>query len=215
MLDLSSYSNAAVLNFSNVDDLDDLAGESFPPNSIQPGNFESNSTTFFFQEQDSFTLTSDLDVDISTIGTFNNSNSGTAGTISSGTVVNSFFFSFDPVGNSISDVVDIEFSNPILGIIHNNASLNATDVVLGRTGITYPTNVTNRAVELSGNSPDQITWVDDFNLSSEVFAGNGFVDQFRVITSADVPFEFSPSLGLLMIFLAIIAKKIFKSSKLS
>lgn len=210
---LGHRSNAAVLSFSNFDNLDDSSvGESFPPNSIVPGTFESNDEIFFFQEQESLTLSSDLDVNLSSPGTFDG-NGVSTGTISSGTVVNSFLFSFDPIdGSQLSEVAEIEFSTPILGVIHAEGLLSTSDVVLGGAGITLPTGVSGRAVE--GSNGDTITVVDDFNLSAQVFAGGVFVDQFRVITEADVPFEFSPSLGLLMVFLTIIAKKTFKTLKL-
>ena len=97
----------------------------------------------------------------------------------------------------------IEFAAPILGIIYLKDSLDSTDSVsiLGRTGITYPTDPsTVRGVEAEAGRG--ITWNNDnLNLSAQLSVNNNTVtkiDHFRVITRTDVPFDFSPGMGLVL-----------------
>jgi len=70
---------------------------------------------------------------------------------------------------------------------------------LSRSDITYPTN----PALLRGVERDiGITWDNDnLNLSAQLAVNNNNVakiDQFRVITAVEVPFNFSPGLGLLL-----------------
>ena len=201
----SAPTYAFVLNFSNLDDLDDSSvGEGFPPNSIDEGIFQSDSDLFFFKEQSNLTLTSALRVDADQPGTYN-SNNEIPSTIAAGTSIDSYYFSFDIPNNiqkSTSDLAEIEFSQPILGIIYLRNSLDRTDSVLQRTGITYPTSSTlSRGVEKDNPG---ITWENDnVNLSAQVFVTNNNnvrIDHFRVITASDIPFDFSPTLGLIIVF---------------
>ncbi|ELS02821.1 hypothetical protein Xen7305DRAFT_00025390 [Xenococcus sp. PCC 7305] len=208
---------AFVVNFSNLDDLDDSsAGETFPPNSIDEGNFQDEDIMFFFTEQTGLNLISDLSVDANVSGTFNRENAN-PGLINAGTLIDSYYFSFDipnDITNSASDVIEIEFSQPILGIIFLTSSLNNTDSVLGRTGIDYPTNSNVlRGVE----SDPGITWDNDnLNLSAQLRVNNNNsfkVDHFRVVTAADIPFEFSPTSGLILVFGIVFLSRILPRVK--
>ena len=182
------------------------------------GVFQDEDILFFFQEQNGLSLLSDLPVDANVSGVGFNEDNTSPGSISTGTLIDSYYFSFDIPNNitsSTSDVIEIEFSQPILGLIFLTNSLDNTDSVLGRTGIVYPTSSSLRRC-LEARDPG-ITWDNDnFNLSAQLRISNDTnvkIDNFRVVTAADIPFEFSPASGLLLALSIIFLSKILSRFK--
>lgn len=173
------------------------------PASVEPGQLESSTNIFAFAEQQSYALTSDLSVDLNT-STMN------AGTISSGTSVNSYLVHSDPVGDSASsaDVINysgsITFDTQIIGLIWTGVAcispcpsspeyLDASDF-LGASGTTYPTGQVGRGYELQDYYAANLT--QDFislsadlkTLSIDLAASSPLrLDQLRVITAVPIP----------------------------
>ncbi len=211
------------LTFSDMKDLDSPPEPQFPPDSIVEGvgdgKYESNDTIFFFQEKNNFRLTEDVAVDITEIGTYPGNNTTTSGVISAGTLVDSYYFSFDPEGTSrteLSTQPSISFDNPILGIITQNQppnrTLNNSDSFFARNEIAYPTN-NSRGLERF----ELLTWEDEFTIEFSRMRASGSVDQVRVLI--EIPFEFSPGLGLVLAVGLIgsweLRKRLNKQSKIS
>ena len=168
-----------------------------PPSSVLANVLESDNHAFVFRERQNVTLGSDLPVDqlIS---------SGSAGSISAGTVINSTFFHFDPVGIAVhsSDLVtvlgSITFDRPILGFIWTGVAcpepcpfspeyLDASDF-LGAAGTQYPTNGLGRGLEADAfydhnGSRDLIVNIDATSIGISATAFPDRSDQLRVITA--------------------------------
>lgn len=69
-----------------------------------------------WDEVQNFTLTSNLDVDITTFGTFNSAGSLTPGTIAAGTTISSHAFYYDPAGGGTTGG-GFQFDGTIVGVI--------------------------------------------------------------------------------------------------
>ena len=170
------------------------------PASVEPGMLESSSTIWAFNEQQSYTLASDLGVD-ELAGT------ATMGTIAAGTAVNSYFLHADPLGSSTepADVVSlsgtIHFDRRILGLIWSGTTcptcpstpvyLDASDY-LGSLSTLYPIGDQGlgRGYEVdaqydNNGTRDFVTIsADGFSLSMVSSAALPLrSDQLRVITS--------------------------------
>jgi len=110
------------------------------PSDLRLDVYESDTNIFVFDEKQNLTLPSDVSVDITQAGTYNDAGDLTPGTITAGTVVNSYLIHVDPVGTASSLFTyegSITFSNRILGVIVNAQSLNDSDSVLGIDTTTY------------------------------------------------------------------------------
>jgi len=168
------------------------------PVSVAPGQLESSTNAWAFDERQSFELSSDLMVD-RLIGT------ASAGSINSGTVVNSYFIHADPVGSGTdsSDVVNISgtvtFDTAILGLIWTGQECNNCPVspmyldasdYLGAVGTIYPTGSLGRGYEVEdfyaiNGTQDFVISDDGFSLTTLSSAAQPlFSDQLRVITAA-------------------------------
>jgi len=169
-----------------------------PPSSVLANVLESNDHAFVFQEQQNVTLGSDLLVDqlIS---------SGSAGNISAGTVINSTFFHFDPVGIAARspDLVtvfgSITFDRPILGLIWTGVAcpescplspeyLDASDF-LGAVGAQYPSGGLGRGLETDpfydhNGSRDFIVNINATSIGFSTSAFPNRSDQLRIITAS-------------------------------
>ena len=203
--------NAAILNITgNITEISS-------PLSVESGALESSTSSFVFAEQQSYLLTSDLAVDLDM-----SSSSFGAGSILSGTKVNSYFFHFDPLGDSnIKDELSnisvgegvITFDSPILGVIWTGAAcsspcpespmnLDASDY-LGATGTVYPTNGFERGLEnddyylFNTFEHDALTITTDPATTLIIIAHTypAAYDQLRIITAAPVPIP--PTIWLL------------------
>lgn len=169
-----------------------------PPSSVLANVLESDDHAFVFQEQRNVTLGSDLLVDqlIS---------SDSMGSISAGTVVNSTFFHFDPVGiaarapDLVTVLGSMTFDSPILGLIWTGVAcpepcpfspeyLDASDF-LGAAGTQYPTGGLGRGLETDpfydrNGSRDLIVNIDATSIGINTTAFPNRSDQLRIITAS-------------------------------
>jgi hypothetical protein len=119
---------------------------SSPPASVKPGQLQSNTDIFAFTEQTDIKLSSAVNVDITSPGTYTTDASLTPGTISAGTSVASYFLHSDPQNNDSIYDGSVTFSTPILGVIVLSGTLSNSDVQLGATGTAYPIADTGRGL---------------------------------------------------------------------
>lgn len=157
-----------------------------PPASVVEGATESDVEIKAFNEKQDFILPTDIRVDIISPGHFDGIETLTPGTITAGTVVNSHFLHFDPVGTETQTITlsgSISSDSEILGIIILGEALNNTDVILGLPGIAYPTS-SDRVLEL-GHDEDMVTLdTNKRGLTVQFVASTDTdIDQIRVITA--------------------------------
>ncbi len=163
-----------------------------PPPSVAPGASESNERIIAFDEQQCYTLTQPLTVDISQPGTYSPTNPVlTPSVIPAGTVVSSHLLHFDPVGAPLTTVTrsgSATFDADVLGIIVGDTTLTASDY-LGATGTTYPTGagITLRGLEpgLNNINDDIVTLSPDRRTVTVQFESSTNIDQIRVITACN------------------------------
>lgn len=150
---------------------------------------ESNTDGYSFTEKTSFKLPTMVFANLAPGETVvNGSTSGSGVTLGAGTVVDSYFFHFDPVrSDDVRYVGTITFDRPILGVVFDVTNLNLSDNVLGAAGATY----FYHGLE----NPDDITSISG-NVLTYSFRTNSAVDEFRVITEA-VPEPFTMGLAAL------------------
>ena len=111
-----------------------------PPASADFGVNESSSQFTCFRERSAYTLPQSVSVDLVP--------SGGGGTVPGGTVVDSFFLIFDPVGHSSASISGtVTFSGEILGVIFRAGLLNKSDAICGSPTTTYPSSTGGRGVE--------------------------------------------------------------------
>ena len=149
-----------------------------------------------FEEQQSLTLTSSLDVDITTSGVFDEVVELTPGRIDAGTTINSYFFQLEKPFSFFGSTAlgEAVFSEEILGVIATEAKLQSSHDIVGHPSTAYPSNVSTDAgrAPFEFGSGDAIT-VDlprsrvAFNASGFIdaaFEPGGLYDQMRIITAA-------------------------------
>ncbi|MFW5696998.1 MAG: PEP-CTERM sorting domain-containing protein [Fimbriimonadaceae bacterium] len=133
-----------------------------------------------FTEQDLIKV-QELSVDHDgSAGVFNDNTDLTAITLSGSYSV--YFMHMDALGNGPQDYdFTVEFAQEIKGVILNDATLDATDAVLGNAGTIYPTGLTNRGWEDTG--PDGF----EIQISGNTLRYTGRVtsplDSVRVLTN--------------------------------
>ncbi|HEX9890458.1 MAG TPA: hypothetical protein VGB28_00150, partial [Actinomycetota bacterium] len=154
-----------------------------PPPSVLFHALQSNDTTFAFDEQQDVTLTSDLTVNITVPGHYDQAAELTPGTIPAGTVVRSHFIHVDKVGQHAPYVTYegcITVDSDIIGVSVRGASLSAGDPLVGWPATTYPTGQIERQLEMRPDgSEDEVTLdvgIRDLCFHSENAA---HVDQIR------------------------------------
>lgn len=159
-----------------------------PPASVVPGALEDNDDTFLFIESEQ-TLQAPLAVDISVPGNYTFGVPLTPGVIPAGTPVRSYMLHRDTVNNAFKVGVGIAISpTKILGIIATDASLDATDALLGNAGTAYPTGLAYRSPELTFPIlPDTIIWSKNSITIAGVMPTAAVIDQFRVIALIPEP----------------------------
>ena len=119
----------------------------------------------------------------------------TAGTVTSGSVVNSYFFHADKVIPSGAVTVSgtVTFEEDIVAVVARTANLNVSDALLGAVGTTYGS-ASKRGLE---NSQDQITISSDLRTLTIQFYHGGVEDHVRVITQgATTPVPSLSPLGI-------------------
>ena len=163
-----------------------------PPLSVVQGATEDDDTIIAFPELEDVELLEDLDVDITTSGTFGLEADLTPGVIPAGTRVSSFFMHFDPVGTPedpysafAAGSLVFESEHPILGVMVLGPALSASDSIVGLPGTTYPSADGSRGLGLVPQDIVNITG-DQLSITLAVAAGAG-VDQVRVIVGVPEP----------------------------
>ena len=155
------------------------------PSRITEGTLESNTDGFLFVEKESFVLPTDVEVNHNAAGT-STSHGAIAGIVPAGTMVDSFYLSYDLLGDPsafTTATMDIIFEWPIVGILTGDDQINDVDALLGALYTTYPTG--NVGLEVGSDSltisPDMKT----LTITMGVTAGN--LDQIRILTVVPEP----------------------------
>jgi cysteine-rich repeat protein len=115
-----------------------------PPSSVMTGMVESSTQVIAFQEQDQLQLTSNIDVDISSPGTYFPASALTPSTIPADTLISgSYFLHFDAAAFTGFVVVDgsVTFECPIIGVSILTQQIDNSDAALGASGTVYPTGI--------------------------------------------------------------------------
>jgi hypothetical protein len=162
--------------------------ETFPP-SVVLDNFESTDEAFLFIEQCGMSLPADVDVDFSVLSPpveqifkYGFVCDFSPSTISAGTVVDVYLVHYDPMPDGLV-TVELQFSRPILGLVINSASMDATDSLLGSPDTLYgPDNL--RGLECYGAADTVILSADMKNLQMELYATGKF-EQMRIIVAGE------------------------------
>lgn len=158
-----------------------------PPDSVKPGDSESDSDILVFVERQGVELAEDLTAGITEPGTYRRLRDLTVGNVPAGTVVNSYLIHSDPVGSPRWPKVykgSVEFEEEILGIIVTVIGLDRTDDDLGAVGTEYPDASLLRGVELLWGLRDKVVW-DGNTVEVRFKTSRSYTDQIRVITAGD------------------------------
>ncbi len=174
--------DGAILVFQSTTALD-LTGalaEIPPPASVAAQAEESDLVIRVFEEADERTLTTSVDVDdITPAGAV----LPTAwANLPAGAVVDSHLIHFDPVGQPAAGVTlggSVTFPSDILGVIFNDATLDASDGALGAAGTLYPLGLVARGLDVG----DGITLGADRRTLNITLTVTTVIDQIRVITA--------------------------------
>jgi hypothetical protein len=159
---------------------------SSPPASVEPGHLQSNSDVFAFTEQTDLKLSTAVNVDITSPGTYSTDNSLTPGTIAAGTSVESYFLHADPQNNDSMFDGSLTFSTPILGVIVLSSTLSASDTQLGATGTVYDTGDSGRGLELT-TGQDFVILSSNLETLTFHFFTHSNVDEVRILTAVPEP----------------------------
>jgi len=190
LLVVPAYGSILLFNTSGVTVL------SSPPASLLPGALTSDSTIYGFTETTNLTLTSALNVGISTPGTWICCNSLPGGTIAAGTEVDSYLLYASPVtdqsGQSFRDFQGSFTVGPgqkIIGIIVGYKNLSNTDALLGYPGTMYPPSNLN----LGGleNTDEVILGPNSQSVYVNFHIAVGGDDMIRILTSTPEPAGFA------------------------
>jgi hypothetical protein len=166
-----------------------------PPSSLAPEAFANDDSLHVFLEQSGVTLPSNLVVDFTAAGQYNDLSDlpDPVPTISAGTVVNSYIVHADQIGTEhpVAFRATLTFPDVILGVALRDGTLVAGSGLLGAPSSHYPTAV-HIGFELSatGIADRAATAQDSVTLTpsghSLVIAATVYdvVDQLRVITAA-------------------------------
>jgi cysteine-rich repeat protein len=160
-----------------------------PPSSVLLGAVESNTQVIVFQEQGQLQLTSNIDVDISSPGTYFPSSTLSPWTIPADTLISgSYFLHFDAAAYTGYVTVDgsVTFECPIIGVSILTQQIDNSDSALGASGTTYPTGMwPNRGLtfeEYVTLSADMMTLSMHLEIDETVDPN---LDQIRVVTMCE------------------------------
>ena len=162
------------------------------PTTVAVGKLEDNKNAKFFSEQSNITLTNQVTVDASRVGTYSASGVGGStlestfkpATILAGTKVNSYYLHADKVGalttfNQYKG--SITFSESILGVVTTRNNLNASDR-LGSITTLYPKS--GRELDATDTvNRDSFTISQDRKTLSFTLLTANYSDDIRIITS--------------------------------
>jgi hypothetical protein len=188
-----------------MDNLQDPAGRSFVNDgfTIQRNVHESDTEISFFFESRGQTYGAPIAVDADRPGDYNQGMLS-PGTIPVGTIIASYYFTYDPVGttnpgvNTYTNSPTITFNRPIGGLIFLDsppaptASLDASNSTFANPALTSYATGQFIGVEGAAGGTERIIWSGN-TLTFRVGAGFGGVDNVRVLL---VPFEFEATTGL-------------------
>lgn len=144
------------------------------PPAVFDNSYQTNVLTGFDEKQD-FTLTQALSVNFL-------ASTSAAGTISSGTLLDSHYFFLDPIGEPIDGTWTIVFDKAIAGVIFSTDLVTSSDY-LGAVGTTYPGPFEKRGFE---EPFDFVSLIDAYTLQVTLHATTPG-DWFRVVTVSAVP----------------------------
>jgi hypothetical protein len=160
-----------------------------PPASVQEGAMESNSNMKLFPEAKNLTLSQNVLVNLTGTGTFQTLSCVPTGTLLANSIVDSYFFHTDPVGNSSTKGVSYNgaatFDHDVIGLLVADKTLDASDSILGAPGVNYP-NDDFRGLEIIANNDRAILSSDRRTLQLEFNTFNK-VDEVRVVTLVSGP----------------------------
>jgi len=159
------------------------------PTSVVPGAQESDDSIFAFIEQKGVALPSTVSVDIATPGTVTTSGDLVRGAIDGGTLVDSYYVHFDPLGTpttGITTMGSLTFPYEVLGIQVVADALDAGDSALGNSAATYPDGAA-RQLEFAPNSSDFVNLAPDRRSVTFLLHAGSDLDSFRVITAVPEP----------------------------
>ena len=169
--------------------------------SFVPGQTESDTIIRAYDEVQGHTLNAALHVDITLASTYTVFENLVGSDIPSGTVINSHFLHFDPVGSSTpakAATGSVSFAGEtIIGVIFFNGGIASNQFLgnsdfLGIPGVTYPTANQTRDLE----SGDSLTLSSDLKTVSVSLTADTSVDQVRIITQdSDLAIEWARSFG--------------------
>jgi sugar lactone lactonase YvrE len=156
------------------------------PPSVQQGALESDTQIQLFSERRGVTLATGVAVDITSPGNYSSSAGLTSGTISAGTLVDSYYLHADPVGIS-HNIVQLQaggvtFPTPVLGVIVLDPEFNASDATLGVASTLYP--ASGRSLTLGSPTDTAILSPDGRTLTLQLSDSSATAD-VRVITAAN------------------------------
>ena len=161
------------------------AVEVAPPPSVAPNALESDTEIRVFDEQQGVVLPGPLSVNISAPGLYDDPADLTPAVIPAGTVVSSHLLHFDIIftGTEISATGSVTFADRIIGVIVNDADVDASDG-LGALGTVYPApGLQFRGAELSENDFIEVG-CDTVTVGLGAFE---VIDHIRVITAHETP----------------------------
>ncbi|MFC1572206.1 Ig-like domain-containing protein [Candidatus Eisenbacteria bacterium] len=123
--------------------------------SLVANSYTSDTEIRVFLEKGDYQLTGAMDVDVTADGAYDYPLS--AGTLAAGEWVTSVMIHVDRTAlfGTSHLTGTIEFSNDVLGVVLEDATLNAWDSVVGLLPVTYPTGATERGLEV-----DDAAWTD-------------------------------------------------------
>ena len=159
-----------------------------PPADITNGLWTSNTEIRAWSERQT-TLITNLVLDHAATGFINDPSQLVPGTVAAGTAVASYMVRLDPANGGTHTLSGfVVFDTPILGVLQDRGTLNASDILLGRPGVTYNTN-NNRGMEL-GSASDS----DNFQISADrlridfyMAVTNSPTDDIRIVTAIPAP----------------------------
>lgn len=128
-----------------------------------------------FSESTGITLTDDISIQLG---------DGSTGTLAAGTVVNSHMIYFDPEGDDLLTVSDIEilFDSQILGLVVTDQAMVDTHALLGHTDLNY---YGGTDMNYGPNGAPDVELFSGSTLTVSLRASQG--DYFRVLTASTVP----------------------------
>ena len=166
-----------------------------PPADISLGLWESNTEARLWSER-SVVLTSPLHLDAVNTGTIATEGDAIPGQVTAGNTVASYMLRVDSVGSTEATYSGyVEFDQPVLGVLIFRSTLNGSDDLLGRAGVTYNTNA-QRGLDFPPQVADPFTVSADRRRIDFAFSIGNWTDDIRIVTA--VPAPGSAVLGLLL-----------------